>query len=170
MKISGKMGLMITLKVPKNQAFALPLEDTFFEKPKKEVKLTPPAVLGLRMQKSVVESCLDKKFLDILSFLKRCCSSLLRLFMALRKSFLRNDEASVFETFGSLNIRNFGYTLSCLQLLRQSMSNFSLFFLYSSFLYLPKSLTVTFAYFCAKPLQLFIILLDSTKLKIVCKK
>ena len=41
MKFSGKMSLMIILKVSKNQGFTLCLEDTFFEK-------TPhPAVLGL---------------------------------------------------------------------------------------------------------------------------
>ena len=33
MKFSGKMCLMIILKVTKNQGFALSLEDTFFEKP-----------------------------------------------------------------------------------------------------------------------------------------
>ena len=32
MKFSGKMGLMIILKVTKNQGLALSLEDTFFEK------------------------------------------------------------------------------------------------------------------------------------------
>ena len=33
MKFSGKMRLMIILKVSKNQGFTLSLEDTFFEKP-----------------------------------------------------------------------------------------------------------------------------------------
>ena len=33
MEFLGKMWLMITLKVTKNQGFTLPLEDTFFEKP-----------------------------------------------------------------------------------------------------------------------------------------
>ena len=33
MKISGKMWLMIILKVIKNQGFALPLEDTLYKKP-----------------------------------------------------------------------------------------------------------------------------------------
>ena len=33
MKFSGKMCLMIILKVTKNQGFTLSLEDTFFEKP-----------------------------------------------------------------------------------------------------------------------------------------
>ena len=43
MKFSGKMCLMIILKVTKNQGFILSLEDTFFEKPQGgEVKLTPP--------------------------------------------------------------------------------------------------------------------------------
>ena len=32
-KISGKMWLVIILKVTKNQGFTLSLEDTFFEKP-----------------------------------------------------------------------------------------------------------------------------------------
>ena len=50
--------------------------------------------------------------------------------MALQRSILRIDE-SLFEIFSSLKIRNFRYTPSCLQLLRKSISNFSLFFLYS---------------------------------------
>ena len=33
MKFSGKMSLMIILKVTKIQGFTLSLEDTFFEKP-----------------------------------------------------------------------------------------------------------------------------------------
>ena len=70
----------------------------------------------LKMQKSIVESCLDKTFLDILSSLKACWRSLLSLLMALQSSLLRIDEASLFETFGSLKIRNFGYIPSCLQL------------------------------------------------------
>ena len=60
------------------------------------------------------------------------------------------DEASLFETFGSLKIRNFGYTPNCLHLLRKPMSNFSLFSLYSSFSYLRKPLTVTLLRFRAK--------------------
>ena len=75
--------------------------------------------------------------------------------MALRRSLLRIDKASLLETFGSLKIRNFGYTPSCLQLLRKSMSNFSLFFLYSSFSYFRKSLTVTFPYLRAISLEIF---------------
>ena len=51
--------------------------------------------------------------------------------MALRRSLIRIDKASLLETFSSLKIRNFRYTPSCLQLLRKSISNFSLFFLYS---------------------------------------
>ena len=82
----------------------------------------------LRMQKSVVVSGLDIKFSDILSSFKTCWSSLLQLLMALWRSLLRNDEASLFETFGTLKIRNFGNTTSCLQLLRKSMSNFRFFF------------------------------------------
>ena len=41
MKCSGKMQLMIILKVTKNQGFTLSLEDTFFGKPSRIVKLTP---------------------------------------------------------------------------------------------------------------------------------
>ena len=73
---------------------------------------------------------------------------LLRLLMALRKNLLRIDKA--FETFGSLKIRNFGYTQSWLQLLRKSMSSLSLFFLYANFSYFRKSLTVNK---CNKELQ-----------------
>ena len=47
MKFSGKMYLMIILKVTKNQSFTLSLEDTFFEK-QKGVKLTLGVVLGLK--------------------------------------------------------------------------------------------------------------------------
>ena len=53
--------------------------------------------------------------------------------MALRRSLLRIDKASLLETFSTLKIRNFGYTPSHLHLLRKSMSNFSLFLLYSNF-------------------------------------
>ena len=55
---------------------------------------------------------LDKMFLDIISSFKTCRSSLLHLLMALRRSLPRIDEASLFETFGSLKITNFGYTPS----------------------------------------------------------
>ena len=116
----------------------------------------------VRIKKSIVESCVDKTFTDRLSSFERCWRSLLRMLMALRRSLLRIDKASLLETFGSLKIRNFGYTPSRLQLLRKSMSNFNLFFLYSSFSYFRKSLTVS--------LQIFIIFLDSAKLKIVLTK
>ena len=99
--------------------------------------------------KTIVEGCVHRKFSDRLSSFDRCCSSLLRLLMAQRRSLLRIDKASLLETFGSLKIRNFGYTPSCLQLLRKSMSNFSLFFLYSNFSCFQKSLTVTFPSFRA---------------------
>ena len=50
-EISGKMGLMIILKVTKNQGFTPSLQDTFFEKPQGEEvgsNGTPvPGVLGL---------------------------------------------------------------------------------------------------------------------------
>ena len=87
--------------------------------------------------------------------------------MTLRKSVLRMDKASLLETFGSLKIKNFGYTPSFLQLFRELMSNLSLLFLYSSFSYFQKSLTVTFPYFRAISLYMFIIFLYSTKLKII---
>ena len=106
----------------------------------------------VKMQKSIVESCVDKKFSDRLSSFKGCWSSLLRLLIALRRSLSRIDKVSLLETLHSLKIRNFGYTPSCLQLLRKSMSNFSLFFFYSSFSYFRKSLTVTFPYFHAMSL------------------
>ena len=60
MKFSGKMCLMIILKVTKKQGFTLPLEDTFFEKPQGKgggqihrggqidrLPPSPPAFLGL---------------------------------------------------------------------------------------------------------------------------
>ena len=51
MKFSGKMRLMIILKVTKSQGFTLSLEDTFFEKPQdggEGGQTDPLAVLGLR--------------------------------------------------------------------------------------------------------------------------
>ena len=54
MKFSGKMCLMTLLKVTKNQSFTITLEDTYFKKPQGGgggVKLTPPAVLGLKVTK-----------------------------------------------------------------------------------------------------------------------
>ena len=90
----------------------------------------------------IVESCVDKMFTDRLNYFDRCWSALLRLLMVLRRSILRIDKKSLLEIFGSLKITNFGYTPSCLQLLKKSMSNFSLFFLYSSFSYFRKSFTV----------------------------
>ena len=41
MKVSGNMGLMITLKVTKMQGFTLSLQNTFLETPQGGVKLTP---------------------------------------------------------------------------------------------------------------------------------
>ena len=51
MKFSGKMWLMIILKVTKKQGSTLPLEDTFFEKSHGEDggQIDSPAGLGLRM-------------------------------------------------------------------------------------------------------------------------
>ena len=80
--------------------------------------------------------------------------------MVLQRSFLRIYKTSLLETFGSLKIRKVG----CLQLLRKPMSNFSLFFLYSSFSYFRKSFTVTLPYFSAISLQIFIIFLDSSSM------
>ena len=109
---------------------------------------------------------MDKKFfLDSLSSFEKYWSSFLRLLMVLRRTLLKIDKSSLLQTFGSLKIRNFGYTPSCLGLLRKSMSNFSWFFLYSSFSYFWKSLIVTFPYFHAIWLQIFITFLYSTKLK-----
>ena len=79
---------------------------------------------------------------DRVSSIERCWSSLLRLLMVLWRSLLRIDKASLLETFGSLKMR-------------KSMSNFSLFFLYSSFSYFRKSLTVTFPYLRAISLEIF---------------
>ena len=42
MKCSGKMCLMIILKVTKNQGFTLCLEDTIFEEPQGEGQTEPP--------------------------------------------------------------------------------------------------------------------------------
>ena len=48
MKFSGKMSLMIVLKVTKKQSFTLSLEDTFLEKPQRESNWpVPPAFSGL---------------------------------------------------------------------------------------------------------------------------
>ena len=105
--------------------------------------------------------------MDRLSSFERCWSSSLRLLMGLRRCLLQIDKTSLLETFGSSKIRAFGYTPSCFQLSRKLMSNFSLFFFYSRVLYFRKSLTVTFPYVHAISLKIFIILLDSTKLKIV---
>ena len=49
MKFSGKMWLMIILKVTKNQGFTLSLEDTFLKKPQggRGGQIDPQVVLGL---------------------------------------------------------------------------------------------------------------------------
>ena len=119
----------------------------------------------LRMKKSIVESCLDKKkFCDILSSFKMCWSFLWRLLVTLWRSLLRIDEASLLETFRSLKIRNFGYTPSCLQSLRKQMPDFSLFS------YLQKSLTVSFSYSLLNRYRHLYILLAVQNLKIFGKK
>ena len=46
MKFSGKMRLIIILKVTKNQGFNLTLEGTVLEKPQVRVKLTPQLFKG----------------------------------------------------------------------------------------------------------------------------
>ena len=89
--------------------------------------------------------------------------------MALKRSLLRIDKASLLETFRSLKIKDFGYTPSCLQLLRKSMFNFSLFFLYSNSSFFRKSLTVAFPYFRAISLQIFIIFLDTENIDYIGK-
>ena len=87
--------------------------------------------------------------------------------MALQKSLLQIDEASLFETVCSLKISNSEHTPTCLHFWKKSTPNFSLFFLYfiCSFSYFQISLTVTFPCFCAILLYIFIIFVDSTKLK-----
>ena len=47
MKFSGKMWLIIILKVTKNQHSTLSLEDKFFEKPQGDQIEPLPAILGL---------------------------------------------------------------------------------------------------------------------------
>ena len=56
------------------------------------------------------------------------------------------------------------------KILRKSISSLSLFCLYFSFSYFWKSLTITFPYFCVLSLYIFIIFLDSTKLKLFGEK
>ena len=68
----------------------------------------------LRMQKSIIDSCLNKKVSDRLSSFETCWGSLLHLLNTLWRSLLHIDKASLFETFGSLKLRNFGYALICL--------------------------------------------------------
>ena len=48
MKFSGKMCLIIILKVTKNQGFILYLEDTFFEKPQVESIWSPPSCFRVK--------------------------------------------------------------------------------------------------------------------------
>ena len=44
MEFSGKMCLMVILKVTKNHGFILSLEDTFFEKPQVGVQIDSPSI------------------------------------------------------------------------------------------------------------------------------
>ena len=48
MKFSGKMRIMIILKVTKNQGFPLCLKDKSFEKPQGRAQIDPPADLEFR--------------------------------------------------------------------------------------------------------------------------
>ena len=64
MKFSGKMCLMIILKVTKNQGFTLSLEDTFFEKPQRGV--------GVKLHRFTVKQFGFKLFL--LLFERYCVS------------------------------------------------------------------------------------------------
>ena len=61
MKFSGKMYLMIILKVTKNQAFSLSLEDTFFEKP-----------CNSWVWEAKIISILNKKYAKCVSMLLLC--------------------------------------------------------------------------------------------------
>ena len=72
MKFSGKMRLIIILKVTKNQRFTFSLEDTLFVKPQGwggggggcEVKLTPPPPSSFRVKPKIQR--FDLHFLQIL--------------------------------------------------------------------------------------------------------
>ena len=61
MKFSGKMRLLIIIKVAKKQGFLLALENTFLKKNKGgEVKLTPPSPSLFRVNTTVeVLQCLS---------------------------------------------------------------------------------------------------------------
>ena len=120
----------------------------------------------VRMQKSIVQLCRQKVF-RWTQFFWKMLEFFITLIYGATKEFLRIDKASLLETFGSLKITNFRYTPSCLQLLRKSVSSSSLLLLYSNFSCFPKFLTVTFPYFSAILLSIFITFLDSTKFKIV---
>ena len=58
MKFSGKMCLMIILKVTKNQGFTPSLEEIFLEKLEGRSNWHPPAVLGLK-HKNVCENVVE---------------------------------------------------------------------------------------------------------------
>ena len=68
---------MMIVKVTKTRGFTLSLEDTFFEKQQGGVKLTPPAVLGLKIsQNSWKNICARVSFLiklqaSVYNFIKR---------------------------------------------------------------------------------------------------
>ena len=66
--------------------------------------------------------------------------------------------------------KEFRIETSCLQLLRKSLFSYTLFFLYFSFSFFRKSLTVKFPCFRPILLYIFIIFFESTKLKIAWKR
>ena len=79
MKFSGKMYLMIILKVTKNQGFNLGLEDTIFKKPQRQggVKLPPPPPPPYPHPPAVVVlKCIWSKFKSISpNFWQKICFS-----------------------------------------------------------------------------------------------
>ena len=80
-------------------------------------------VIGyIRMQKSVVESWVDKTFTDKLSSFERCWSSLLRLLMALRRSFVWTDKLKLDIDFLS-NCKQLGVYPKFLIFKLQNVSN-----------------------------------------------
>ena len=108
---------------------------------------------------------MDKKISDWLGSFKTCWNFLLGLLTALQIGLWCIDKESLFETFSTLKIRNFGYTPTCLQFLRKSMPSLSLFCSYFNFPYFRKSSTVTSLYFRAISFYILIIFLEVTKLQ-----
>ena len=121
----------------------------------------------LKMYKLIIKSCLNNKFPELLSSFKTCWGSLLRLLMALGKRLLQIDEASLFETFGSLKIRTFWIYAKVLAIVAKINVKFRFILFVIYFFIFLKCLTIKFPYFQSKSLETFIIFLDSTNLKIV---